>query len=215
MKKTKQVMALLLALVMVVSMMPSNVQFVAAAAAEDKIELGEETWSADGQAYTFSDVTVSFKSDQKIFCISVDNGGYFKLPKKIDLGNMSSTSDRMNGLTKTGEYTSSLSGDEELSSMTVIGSDITDEQIKNFLTQVVFYTGTTDQTVKQTISVVANSCSLPDGKSTAMAIDGKLHFYKYVEFPSGDNTSTWATAYKEAKKSVFEAIKRLSCNDHQ
>ncbi len=45
---------------------------------------------------------------------------------------MSSTSDRMNGLTKTGEYTSSLSGDEELSSMTVIGSDITDEQIKNF-----------------------------------------------------------------------------------
>ena len=78
MKKTKQVMALLLALVMVVSMMPSNVQFVAAAAAEDKIELGEETWSADGQAYTFSDVTVSFKSDQKIFCISVDNGGYFR-----------------------------------------------------------------------------------------------------------------------------------------
>lgn len=66
MKKTKQVMALLLALVMVVSMMPSNVQFVAAAAAEDKIELGEETWSADGQAYKFSDVTVSFKSDQKI-----------------------------------------------------------------------------------------------------------------------------------------------------
>ena len=58
MKKTKQVMALLLALVMVVSMMPSNVQFVAATAAEDKIELGDETWSADGQAYTFSDVTV-------------------------------------------------------------------------------------------------------------------------------------------------------------
>lgn len=52
MKKTKQVMALLLALVMVVSMMPSNVQFVAATAAEDKIELGDETWSADGQAYT-------------------------------------------------------------------------------------------------------------------------------------------------------------------
>lgn len=207
MKKTKQVMALLLALVMVVSMMPSNVQFVAATAAEDKIELGDETWSADGQAYTFSDVTVSFKSDQKIFCISVDNGGYFKLPKKIDLGNMSSSSDRMNGLTKSGEYKSSLSGDEELSSMTVIGSDITDEQIKNFLTQVVFYTGTTDQTVKQTISVVANSCSLPDGNSTAMAIDGKLHFYKYVEFPSGDNTSTWATAYKEAKKSVFEGLK--------
>ena len=207
MKKTKQVMALLLALVMVVSMMPSNVQFVAATAAEDKIELGDETWSADGQAYTFSDVTVSFKSDQKIFCISVDNGGYFKFPKKIDLGNMSSSSDRMNGLTKSGEYTSSLSGDEELSSMTVIGSDITDEQIKNFLTRVVFYTGTTDQTVKQMISVVANSCSLPDGNSTAMAIDGKLHFYKYVEFPSGDNTSTWATAYKEAKKSVFEGLK--------
>lgn len=40
-----------------------------------------------------------------------------------------------------------------------------------------------------------------------MAIDGKLHFYKYVEFPSGDNTSTWATAYKEAKKSVFEGLK--------
>lgn len=138
MKKTKQVMALLLALVMVVSMMPSNVQFVAATAAEDKIELGDETWSADGQAYTFSDVTVSFKSDQKIFCISVDNGGYFKLPKKIDLGNMSSSSDRMNGLTKSGEYTSSLSGDEELSSMTVIGSDITDEQIKNFLTRLFF-----------------------------------------------------------------------------
>lgn len=55
MKKTKQVMALLLALVMVVSMMSSNVQFVAATAAEDKIELGDETWSADGQAYTFSE----------------------------------------------------------------------------------------------------------------------------------------------------------------
>lgn len=67
MKKTKQVMALLLALVMVVSMMPSNVQFVAATAAEDKIELGDETWSADGQAYTFSDVTVSFKSVRRFF----------------------------------------------------------------------------------------------------------------------------------------------------
>ena len=41
MKKTKQVMALLLALVMVVSMMPSNVQFVAAAAAEELPELPE------------------------------------------------------------------------------------------------------------------------------------------------------------------------------
>ena len=200
-------MALFLALVMVVSMMPSNVQFAAAAAAEDKIELGEETWSADGQTYTFSDVTVSFKSDQKIFCISVDNGGYFKLPETIDFGDMSSSTDKMTGLTKDGEYTSSLDGGDELSSMTVIGSDITDEQIKSFLTQVVFYSGTTDETVKQTISVVANSCSLPDGKSTAMAIDGKLHFYKYVEFPSGDSTSTWATAYKEAKKSVFEGLK--------
>lgn len=82
MKKTKQVMALLLALVMVVSMMPSNVQFVAATAAEDKIELGDEIWSADGQAYTFSDVTVSFKSDQKIFCISVDNGGILQTSEK-------------------------------------------------------------------------------------------------------------------------------------
>ncbi len=207
MNKTKRLLALLLALVMVVSLMPSNLSFhaaraVAAGNTKDTIELGEETWSTDRSSYRFTNVAVHISGSQKIFCLSIDNGGYFKLPSTIDLGNASS----MTGLDTDEKYKETLTPGMNLTSMTVIGTNITDAQIETFLKGLVFYRGEgVSSSTKQQISVVANSCDLPDGDSTAMAIDGTLHFYKYVTF--SDTTSTWYDAYKQAKNTIFQGMK--------
>lgn len=208
MKKTKRLLAVLLAFAMVVSMLPGNYTRSVSAAEQSTIQLGEETWSADNTTYTFKNVSVSFpeaEQDQKIFCLSVDNGGWFILPDDFTLG----TGSTMTGLDTDNEYQADVDNSMKLTSLTVIGTKISDSQIKTFLENVTFYRGDADKDDIQNVSVVSSSVSLPGDNSTAMAIDGKLHFYQYVKFADGDTTSSWYDAYAAAKSDAhkFQGMK--------
>lgn len=211
MKKTRKFMALLLVLVMVLSLVPANKQEAKAAsgaAARDRITLGAEEWSGDNATYTFPDAKVDFHGEaQKIFCISIDNKGSFKLPGTITLG----TNPKITGLSKDTSganqgYLDHITGGEEVTSLTVLGKNITDDEILDFLKSLVFYRNGVAETEEQAISVVANSVNLPnEDNSTVMAIDGELHFYEYVELQAGDQKS-WYDAYNGAKSSSFQGM---------
>lgn len=214
MKLRKRVLAFLLVLVMVISLMPATTMQKVQAEGFN-IDLGDVSWNEDKSTYTFPNVTVSFTSDnQKIFCLSVDNGGSFVLPSTITLG----TDCRLTGIAMDSngdkEYvpnttTDSITGGMELSSLTVIGSGITKAQIVNFIQSLTFNRNNVDKKTEQIVSVVANEVELADDE-TAMAIDGVIHYYKYVPFTDASlesiGTLTWYDAYSLAKDSEFEGM---------
>ncbi len=211
MKLQKRVMAFLLVLVMMVSLMPMSTTQVQAAQVD--IDLGTISWGSDYSTYTFPNVTVNFdNAKQKIFCLSVDNGGTFILPSTINLG----AGCKITGIEKTSAgkaYQETVTGGMELSSLTVIGSDITETQVADFIKSLTFYRNVTDKKTEQTVSVVANEVELKDNE-TAMAIDGVIHYYEYVTFDDVLDENdwvkrgelTWYDAYKAAKISEFEGM---------
>lgn len=212
MKKMKRVLAFILTIVMVLSVLPVSVQ-KAEAAGTSTIELNDPYWSSDMKTYRFQNADVNFGGEgQKIFCLSVDNGGTFILPGTVTLG---ANGTKITGIQKTGdefEYVGNVSGSMELSSITVIGTEIADSEIESFIEGLVFNRNGVGAKEAQTISVVANQVTL-DEDMTVMAEDGNIHYYKYVPFTDGrepyDATKgslTWYDAYNAAKADTFDGM---------
>ena len=209
-KFMKCVVAYFLALMMTFSLV--QVSAVKTKAAEvNSISLGVAKWKVEGDSYYFPNVEVSFAGGQKIFCISVDQNGYFNVPDTKSLG----TSDiQITGLELKDDgnmkYSNNISTDTKLTSFTVITRNSTIEEIKEFIQNVTFYRNGVDETQEQSISVVTNSIVLEDDM-TVIAIDGKLHYYKYVPWEKSGVSDVldwiWYTAYEKAKASTFNGLK--------
>lgn len=207
MKIMKKLSAFMLSLIMIVGMVP-----VMAVKAEEQqpIMLGEPIWTdtSSKEEYSFN-ATVHFneaKGGQKIFCLSVSDGGYFKTGSSIDLGGSGVS---LTGIKKDADATAEIDGIEpgqNYTSITVIDrtqakdspGTITNDQIKKFLDDLKFYRNGVDSGQKQTVSVLANQVQLEDDM-TAMVLDGEIHYYKYVKYSGSDITSTWYDAYNAAK----------------
>lgn len=203
MKIMKKMAAYILSLIMIVGMMPA---ITSDAAGETAITLGNVKWSSDRSTYSFPNATAQFTSDgQKIFCLSVSDGGYFIPGIEVDLGLGAEVT--ITGISQesgSSEATSSVVKDRKYSSITVIDrSDgdsgvVTNDKIKKFLRNLTFYRNTTDAEKEQKVTVLGNQVKL-DNNMTAMAIDGVIHYYKYVQYAADDSVSTWYTAYNAAK----------------
>lgn len=206
MKIMKKLSAFMLSLVMIVGMVPVMAVKADSNVTAAAITLGNVVWDATRQTYTFPYATANFTSDgQKIFCLSVSDGGYFIPTSAVDLGSGADLT--ITGISQ--ESGSSVAADaitqgKKYSSVTVIdrssgtNGQVTNARINKFLRSLVFYRNVTDVSKVQKVTVLGNQVLL--GKNmTAMAIDGAIHYYKYVQFETTDTTSTWYTAYNDAK----------------
>ncbi len=208
MKIMKKLSAFMLSLIMIVGMVPVMAVKADSSSTASAITLGNKKWvdSSTKTEYTFPDAKANFTSDgQKIFCLSVSDGGYFVPSDDVDLG--SGTDVKITGITQnsgSSVATDDIKKDGKYSSISVIDRStdsvgvVTNEKIEKFLHSLVFYRNTTDTSKVQTVTVLGNQVKL-DSNMTAMAIDGVIHYYKYVEYDLSDSTSTWYTAYNEAK----------------
>lgn len=214
MKKVKKLTAFLLTLVMVVSVLPVSAKAETTVGA-GTIELHNPAWTSD-DTYYFTDVEVTFEGSakQKIFCLSVDNKGYFVLPADVKLGNSKITGIGKADGEKSGFkycHDGEVTGGSALSSITVIGKDITDSEIKTFLKGLTFYRNGVAASEPQRVTVVANTKDLEEN-TTAMAVEGDIHYYRYVAFDDGrtaaptDGTKSWYDAYNAAKNVSFDKM---------
>ena len=214
----KKLLAFILTIVMVLSVLPVLGQ-TAQAAEGDKIDLGNIRWSKDKTTYSFPGVKASFTGDkaQKLFCLSVSNGGSFVVDDNFRFVGDDRT---VKGIQKNGdslEYITLVNhgggtgiAGKELTAITVRGTDITNEQIQAFMRGLVFKRNGVAPEVKQEVSVVANETELADDE-IAMALGGKIHYYRHVKFndeakPIADR-ATWYDAYADAKQAVFHGMK--------
>ena len=237
--KAKRFGKRLLSWLMVMAMVCSVVHISApmAVKAEDGVHgitLGIPKWtSSERTNYKFPEVTISMSGGtdkQRVFCISVSDGGSFR----ANLSDIASSVD-ISGVLADNTYADNsgvtgikqLNSTEDLISITVLG-DITDAEIKKFIQDLVFYRNTTDITKEQKVSVVSSSFDARTDGATALAIDGKLHFYKYIDWNNevkqiyvGGETATiapssvkdqpmewtWFKAYELAKKETLNGLK--------
>ncbi len=215
----KHVTALFMVLVMVFTMsgMNGGLSYVNAAAKSTTtgqgsngtsiITMGELNWKdTTKESYTFPNADVSFTDDQLIFSISVDNDGYFVVPD-VDLGTKRTlTGVKYDTATKKTEYTGEIQSGDTLISMTFTGTTPADN-IKRYLQGIVFYRNGVATDVKQKISVIANQIDLPTDMC-AVAVDGALHYYKYVtpDASKGEMLLDWFSAFKAAKESTFNGM---------
>lgn len=205
-KHCRKQIAFLLVFVMVFSLFGGVQREKRAQAASSTITLGKLSWS-DGDArmtYTFPEATVQFASDQKLFSISVTNGGSFTVPE-FTLG----TAQEITGLKRAdasgnkNEFVPEVKAGDELVQMTYFGT-LDSSAVESFLRRLVFHRNDVSREVQQKITALANDVQL-EADMGAMALDGVMHYYRYVKFDENDNTSTWYDAYRLAKESVFEA----------
>lgn len=213
MKIMKKLSAFMLSLVMIVGMVPVMAVKADSSSTAAAITLGDKRWvdSTTKTEYTFPNATANFSNGgQKIFCLSVSDEGYFVPQTDIKLGENSSTVD-ISGVELDSGYTATVEKGKKYTSITVIDSaavgSLTNEKITYFLKNLVFNRNGVDVDKEQRVTVVANQVALGDNM-TAVAIDGKLHYYKYVSWGSRDTDpdSTWYKAYKEAKESTFDGM---------
>lgn len=208
----KRIVAWVMVLVMALSLVPfTNFE---AEAATNTISLGNAHWITTDVSYHFPNATASFEEAQKIFCISVDNGGAFTIPDKSMLGTGSDI--KISGLmidtNSTKKYVDEpgiTAGSTRLFSLTVTSKTSSIEQIQNFVRGITFYRNGVSATTKQKITVVSNSITLGDGM-TVIAADGKIHYYKYVPWDYSttvDMTRNWYTAYSSAKSTSYNGLK--------
>ncbi len=230
----KRILAFLLAIAMVITgnVIPTAKTKVAQAAGTDSIKLGNPTWTDDSN-YQFLKPTINVSSEQLIFCISVDNGGYFNLGA-VPVGEVS-------GVVVTDEgtsYSNNVSASDNLESVTVImtknsGFDASD--IESFIKSLTFNRNGVAEGTEQKVTICTSALELPDDMSV-IALDGKLHYYRYVDWGqessfdeyknlsdtekakvtvttrssdsyNNPNTDlTWYTAYKNAKLIPFNGM---------
>ncbi len=211
MKIMKKMAAYILSLIMIVGMMP----VVAVKAEAEQIQLGSKVWQdPERKTYKFSNAGSYFENGgQKIFCLSVSNNGYFVPTEAITLNSASTV--KMTGVKlnddNTTVYVDNIVTNGKYTSITVIDSategTLTNEKIQSFLQSLVFYRNGVEAAEIQNVTVVANQVAL-DSDMTAMAIDGKIHYYKYVPWEnSADPDCTWYKAYQNAKTSIFDGMK--------
>ncbi|MCR5203027.1 MAG: hypothetical protein K6D02_08080, partial [Lachnospiraceae bacterium] len=196
------------------------------------IILGIPSWNSGRTAYTFPNVQATFtEGKQKVFCISVENGGYFTAPiDDMDADNLDITvveNDGRYNANVDGDTQYPLSNNRKLISMTVLG-DMSEEQIEAYIKKITFYRGYIDTSTKQSISIISSEFDAEKEGATAMVIDGKLHFYKYIDWQfetsisykdgtvatipassvSEDSTQfSWFKAYELAKKETMNGLK--------
>ncbi|MGN0154357.1 MAG: leucine-rich repeat protein [Lachnospiraceae bacterium] len=200
MKQTKRMVAFMLSLVMIIGLIPVKEVKADTSAA---ITLGSIQWvDAEKTSYRFPNATANFSSNgQKIFCLSVSDGGYFVPGIEVDLGGSGVTITGISQESGTSEATTSIVKNGKYSSITVVErtdeltGSITNEKIQNFLRNLTFYRNGVDVAKEQKVTVLGNQVKLEDDM-TAMAIDGVIHYYKYVK----DSTKpSWYYAYNQAK----------------
>lgn len=204
-KIQKRLLSWLMVMAMVLSVIHISAPMVVQA--EDGVHgitLGIPSWTDARTKYTFPDVTVDMDDGadkQKIFCISVSDDGYFE----ADLSSIYDTMDisAVRYVNHDGKYADNSSvynstttvdqlsktEPEKLISITILGN-ITDEQIKSFISSLIFYRNVDDVTLPQEVSVVSSPYDVRNNGGTALAIDGKLHIYKYIDWDS-DQTQTY------------------------
>lgn len=201
----KRLLALVLAIVMAVGVMP--ITAATAQAAMDTITLGSPVWDGDRASYTFPNADAELSGDQKIVCVSVNQEGYFVPGYTVDDDAMKITGVELEG-TDGFKYADKIEKGKRYTSITVTGT-IAQENIINFLRQLEFHRNDVEDDREQTVTVVVSKVALDDKeKMAAMAVDGVIHYYRYVKFDdyksenqwsSGKGTKTWYDAYNEAK----------------
>ena len=214
----KRLLAFILTIVMVLGVLPISGQ-TAQAAAGDKIDLGKIVWSKDKTTYRFPGVKASFANNQaqKLFCLSVSNGGSFVVADDFQFVGDNRT---VKAIQKNGnklEYITLIDhgggtgiAGKELTSITVRGTDITNEQIQAFMRGLTFKRNGVAPQLQQEVSVIANETELQDDE-IAMASGGKIHYYRHVKFNDEDKPieqrATWYDAYAAAKKAEKNGLK--------
>jgi hypothetical protein len=188
-KIKKKAVAWLMVLAMIVGVVgivaPVKVQ---AAGNGSGVTFGVAKWQNARSEYSFPDVQVAMPEGvdkQRVFCISVDNGGSFTINKE-SFTNAVDISGIVNGA---GTYVdnsgvagiTAITNSQQLISVTILG-DLKDNDIKNFIKNMTFYRNTIDVTVKQKVSVVSSVFDARDVGATALTIDGDIHYYKYVDW---------------------------------
>lgn len=214
MKIMKKLSAFMLSLIMIVGMVPVMAVKADSSSTAAAITLGDVVWDATRETYTFPNATANFTSDgQKIFCLSVSDGGYFMLTSTVDLGGTGVSIRGIEQSESGSEAVEVVENGKKYSSITVIdrtqkGSSkgtITNTQIQSFIRALKFYRNGIAKDKIQKVTVLGNQVNLEDNM-TAMAIDGVVHYYKYVTYASTD-TDTWYDAYNKAKSSTFDGMK--------
>lgn len=212
----KRITALVMVLIMTLSLVPISPTRVQAAS--DNISLGNAQWLEDNVCYWFPFVDVSFGEGQKIFCISVDNGGTFTIPKKSLLGDgsdikisglMVDNNDEKKYVDAAAIKDNTEVNATQLFSLTVTSKSSDINQIKKFIQGMRFYRNEVSNSAKQKVTVISNSVVLDDDM-TAVALDGKIHYFRYVPWDFSqtiDENRNWYTAYERAKQSTFNGLK--------
>ncbi|MBE5923266.1 MAG: hypothetical protein E7271_02210 [Lachnospiraceae bacterium] len=176
------------------------------------VTLGTPSWGAGRTKYSFPNASVSMtegKDMQRVFCISVSGGGTFKIKKEsftnnVDLsGVQSGTGNYVDNSGVTG--ITAITNDQNLVSVTIMG-DLKDDDIKNFIKNMVFSRNGVATNVKQKVSVVTSTFDARDAGATALTIDGNVHYYKYVDWD--DETSR-----KYVGKSTVTSLPASSVKD--
>lgn len=229
----KRLLAWLMAVAMVFGVIHVSPAVVVQAEGETGITFGAPKFNSGRTEYTFPDVTVQMSDGadkQKIFCISVSDGGSFK----ADFSDLLTVVD-ISGVRLDGKYVDNSGNDgvtalqntDDLISITVLGS-ISDDAIKNFIKNMVFSRNVTDPILPQKVSAVSSAYDVRADGATALAIDGELHIYKYIDWETNqiqryvgsdpvtvDKSEvsedarqwTWFNAYKLAKKQKANGLK--------
>lgn len=234
----KRLLAWLMAVAMVFGVIHVSPSMVVEA--EDGVHgitLGIPSWNDDRTQYTFPDVTVNMEGgadNQKVLCISVSDKGYFS----ANLSSIYNTVD-ISGVRKDGNYADnsgtpdekikqlSKTENEDLISITILGN-INDDDIKTFIKSLTFYRNGAAISDVQKVSVVSSPYDVRQDGGTALAIDGKLHIYKYIDWDEEQKQSyvgldsvnvpasevsgsikdwTWFKAYELAKKQKVNGLK--------
>ncbi|MDE6626837.1 MAG: Ig-like domain-containing protein [Lachnospiraceae bacterium] len=216
MKKVKRLLAFILAVVMVVGVLPMTEKTAQAATGDDpgrRIKLGKIVWSNDMETYHFSNVKATFTSDgaQKLFCLSVSNGGSFVIPddfrftgrRTVRAVQKTDSGFEYISLVRNGQEGEKIAG-KELTTIMVTGNNITNEQVEEFIEGLTFKRNGVAADAVQEVSVVANQVDLDDSNMMAMASGGEVHYYDYVVFD--EQQETWYDAYREAKGSTFSGL---------
>lgn len=234
-KIQKRLLSWLMVMAMVLSVIHISAPMVVQA--EDGstgITFGAPKFDDGRTKYTFPDVTVDIAGGvdkQKIFCISVSDNGSF-------VANFDGLMDRVDisGVLATGNKYADNSGnagievltnESILTSITVLG-DISDDEIMKFIKNITFYRNEVSSKTEQKVTVVSSAYDVRNDGGVALAIDGKLHIYKYIdwdddspiEYKNGTTINVsksevygdaskwnWFNAYSLAKKQRADGLK--------
>ncbi len=214
----KKLLAFILTIVMVLGVLPVSGQ-TAQAAEGGRIDLGKVVWSKDKTTYRFPGVKASFAGNkaQTLFCLSVSDGGSFVVADDFRFVGDNRTVKAVQKNGNTLEYITlvehgggtGISG-KELTSITVRGTSITNEQIQAFVRGLTFKRNGVAPEAQQQVSVIANEIELEDDE-IAMASGGKIHYYRHVKFNDEnkpvEERATWYDAYAAAKKAEKNGLK--------